>query len=326
MVVALLARTVLAATVGMLFWAAAPTALGWEPTTVMTGSMMPRLHPGDIVVARPVATPQLHPGQVLLFDDPDHAGRLRLHRYLQPAATGMITTKGDANPTADSSAVDLKTVHGVGYLRVPYLGLPILWLRTGAWPATLLVGIALLAAGILTRTDKTLRCAIWNQGCTTDSTAQNPSRQPRRLFRRASVLACALIIVAALIPEKAHAAAFAGTTRPPQAVFTAATATAPTGVTCTNNPDSTATISWTYTDVAANSFDVISGGTVLASSPGTGRTARISASQLLNLGTTWPIQVRTNLTATPASWSATSTTSTQITVTALLGLAAVRCS
>jgi hypothetical protein len=110
--------------------------------------MMPRLHPGDIVVARPVDTPQLHPGQVLLFDDPDHAGRLRLHRYLQPATTGMITTKGDANPTADSSAVDLKTVHGVGYLRVPYLGLPILWLRTGAWPATTLVGIALLAAGI----------------------------------------------------------------------------------------------------------------------------------------------------------------------------------
>jgi signal peptidase len=310
----------------MLFWAAAPTVVGWEPTTVMTGSMMPRLHPGDVVVTRPVATPQLHPGQVLLFDDPDHAGRLRLHRYLQPATTGMITTKGDANPTADSSAVDLKTVHGVGYLRVPYLGLPILWLRTGQWPDALLVVMGLLAAGILTRTDKTLRCAIWNEGCTTDREVPERSRQPRRLFRRASVFAGALILVAAMIPEKAHAAAFAGTTRSPQTQFTAATAVPPTNLTCTNNPDYTVTIGWTYNDVTADSFDVITGNTILASSPGTSRTARISASQLLNLGTTTPIQVRTNLTPTPPTWSATSATGTQITVTALAGLTAVRCS
>ena len=50
LLVGTLSRTVLATVVGLLLWAAVPAVIGWTPTTVMTGSMEPRIHPGDIVV------------------------------------------------------------------------------------------------------------------------------------------------------------------------------------------------------------------------------------------------------------------------------------
>ena len=43
-------RVVLYSLLGLMVYAAAPAALGWSPTTVMTGSMEPRIHPGDVVV------------------------------------------------------------------------------------------------------------------------------------------------------------------------------------------------------------------------------------------------------------------------------------
>ena len=116
LVVGVVSRTVLGTLVGLLLWAAVPAVIGWTPTTVMTGSMEPRIHPGDVVVAKPVAETEIHRGQVLLFQDPDRADHLRLHRYDDNGQGTQIVTKGDANPTADSTPIDRSAVVGVGYL------------------------------------------------------------------------------------------------------------------------------------------------------------------------------------------------------------------
>ncbi|PYY31959.1 signal peptidase I, partial [Curtobacterium sp. MCBD17_030] len=125
--VVLAARGVIAALVGVVFWGIAPLALGWHTTTVMTGSMQPTLLPGDVVVSKPVPAHDVRAGQVLLFPDPDHAGVLRLHRLQDVDAHGDLVTKGDANPEPDSTAVARSSVVGVGYLRVPLVGLPVVW-------------------------------------------------------------------------------------------------------------------------------------------------------------------------------------------------------
>ena len=102
LVVGSLCQTLLAMLVFFALWAALPALLGWQPTTVSSGSMMPRLRVGDVAVARPLdRAPALD--QVLLFDDPDHPGKLRLHRFVRVDDQGRMITRGDANTSDDSS-------------------------------------------------------------------------------------------------------------------------------------------------------------------------------------------------------------------------------
>jgi signal peptidase len=115
---------------GLLLWSVVPVVAGWSSTVVMSNSMAPRLFTGDVVLVRPVAPDELQLGQILLVDDPDHAGRLRLHRLTGiDAGTGTLTLKGDANERADSSPVRTDAVHGVAALRVPWVGSPMVWLE-----------------------------------------------------------------------------------------------------------------------------------------------------------------------------------------------------
>jgi len=120
------ARVVLATAVCLLLWAAVPALWGWSPTTVVSGSMAPAIVAGDVVVAMPVAVDDLDAGQVLLVDDPDRAGALRLHRLVDTTDDGL-RLRGDANADVDSSLVSTEAVRGVGVLLVPAIGSAMLW-------------------------------------------------------------------------------------------------------------------------------------------------------------------------------------------------------
>jgi signal peptidase I len=151
------ARSVLFTILGMMFWAAVPSVMGWIPTTVLSDSMAPLIRAGDVVVSQPVESTALRPGQILLADDPDHQGRLRLHRFTDVTAEGALVTKGDANLTPDSTTISPSTVRGVGFVRVPFVGLPIVWLHDhrGALVAASALGILLLMWA--SDADRTLR-------------------------------------------------------------------------------------------------------------------------------------------------------------------------
>jgi hypothetical protein len=93
---------------------------------------------------------------VLLVDDPDHDERLRLHRLAGVEPDGL-RLRGDANASADSSLVAPGSVRGVGVVRVPWVGAPGLWLRTGdAAPLVGLLGVGCLAIAV-TRLDGPIR-------------------------------------------------------------------------------------------------------------------------------------------------------------------------
>lgn len=136
---ALLGRCALAVVGGYAAVAVAVTAgaaaCGWTTSVVVSGSMGPALHAGDVVVAAPRSAAQLRAGDVVVHESaPGSSTALRTHRLVARGADGTWTTRGDANPTPDSDAVDPAQVRGVVVLVLPRAGAPLLllpeaWLR-----------------------------------------------------------------------------------------------------------------------------------------------------------------------------------------------------
>lgn len=139
---------VLVALVGLVFWALAPLVAGFEGHVVVSGSMAPRLVPGDVVLTRELPVQQLQPGQVLLFPDPERPDRLLLHRLVSFDAEGELVTRGDANQSNDSTHVPADSVIGQAQLRIPYVGLPAYWRVQGQWAHIGLVAGLLAAASV----------------------------------------------------------------------------------------------------------------------------------------------------------------------------------
>jgi signal peptidase len=141
-----LARTTLGIIGAMLFWSMAPNVAGWSSEVVVSNSMMPRIAAGDVVVAAPVDPKTLIPGQVILVTNPARPGTLLMHRLIAWNPDGTLQTQGDANQNADSTPVPQSMVRGLPRLRIPYIGLPMLWFRHGEYRMVVVTGILLMAA------------------------------------------------------------------------------------------------------------------------------------------------------------------------------------
>jgi signal peptidase len=371
-VVATLARGVVATLLGLALWAAAPALIGWQPTTVMTGSMEPRIVPGDVVVSRPVGSGEIATGKVLLADDPDQADHLRMHRYVEDGPRGTMVTKGDANPQQDSTPIERSAVHGIAFLRIPFIGAPIRWISAGEWGLVAMLALGLTAVLALCTIDGSLRRLV-EDADDADGAAGGPgdaagpddaagpaggaddgleardgaatglqtaastvltrralrrrARHVRRL-RRVGGGVAVLVLAAAtgvLLPGAADAAPWSRTTVAPTAAFTAGTATGVPALTCAPAGSNTVTIAWTYDDGATvpASFDLMNGTTQVASTTTVGaRSMTYGGAGLLNLGTTYTLQLRTNL---GNNWTATSTPTVKVKVVSVLGLASASC-
>jgi signal peptidase I len=137
-------RAVLAAATGLIVCSVVPAAVGWTTTVVVSGSMAPAVDIGDVVSASPVSAAdarRLPPGTVVLVEDPANPGTLLLHRLVGYTADNRLITKGDANAVADSAAVPAENVRGRARLRIPGLGLPVVWWRHGMYAPVAALGI-----------------------------------------------------------------------------------------------------------------------------------------------------------------------------------------
>ncbi|MDQ1135578.1 signal peptidase [Microbacterium sp. SORGH_AS 1204] len=311
------ARACVTLVAALTFWAAAPVAVGWVPTTVMTASMAPAIEVGDVVVARPVDRDALVPGRVALATDPDWPDRLRLHRVTGFDGDGSLVTKGDANTAPDSSPVHPDAVRGVGVLRVPFVGLPIVWLRSGdAVPLTLsVVGFAACLALALRRgidDDETrpdgdadgegrfAKPATGGSPAATDAARRRP---------RTWALSLAALVTAAMValatPSHAALSAVAGA----RGFVTAGRVTPPWSLTCSDGLFSSATVSWRYDGWPARSFDMlVDGRVVLTDLPPESRSARVP-SGWYSLFSTSTVTIRAHVGST---WSALSSESVRI--------------
>ncbi|HEX3779595.1 MAG TPA: signal peptidase I [Pseudonocardiaceae bacterium] len=124
-----------------------PAVAGGHTLTVLSGSMVPTLPVGSVVVDRPVPASSLRVGDIVTYatTDPVSAAPILItHRVIAiRAGVGGPTfiTKGDANNVADQRPVTAAQIRGRLWYDVPYVGL----VRN----ALLSRGVGLIAAAVL---------------------------------------------------------------------------------------------------------------------------------------------------------------------------------
>lgn len=105
------------------------------PTVILTGSMEPVIHPGDVVLVRKLREEQeikaLSEGTVISF----RRGDISItHRILavreDEAGNRTFITKGDNNPSADTEVVHPNDISGTVIRVVPRVGIPVLLLNS----------------------------------------------------------------------------------------------------------------------------------------------------------------------------------------------------
>lgn len=146
--VALAALVVAAALLGLVV---VPRMLGWVPLTVLSGSMSPTIPTGSQVVVRPIRSipdmARLAVGDVVTFA-PGEDAALVTHRIvavgMDAAGAPSLTTRGDANGSADADPVGPAQVRGVVEYHVPGAG----WVATALDPGQKQTGLHLGAAAL----------------------------------------------------------------------------------------------------------------------------------------------------------------------------------
>ena len=143
------------AAVAFLFLAIGPRVLGYQTSTMLTGSMSPLINPGDVVVSAPVPVESIAEGDIITYHIPVEDQRVETHRIIEVTTnadgTIAVRTKGDANNGADPWTATLQgdTVYRHAFT-IPHLGAIIRTLREPAVRNTLMYGApALLVAGML---------------------------------------------------------------------------------------------------------------------------------------------------------------------------------
>ncbi len=113
---------------------------------VSSGSMIPTLNVGDIILVRGVDPSTVTVGTIIIFHSPSDYEMPIVHRVVAIDNQGggiFFETKGDNNPTRDGWRVPGQNLMGVYIGKVPYVGLLSLELRgpLGVTLIILLVGL-----------------------------------------------------------------------------------------------------------------------------------------------------------------------------------------
>ncbi|WP_082682130.1 signal peptidase I [Haloferax profundi] len=160
---------------------AAPQLVGADHTyTVVSGSMEPTIHVGDIVFVTDTPASTIEKGDIITFDR-DRSDDIRTtHRVVDVVERDdglFFRTKGDANEDPDTALVPASALVGVVSVSVPYVGYVLVFGATDVGivafvviPAVLLV---LSEAWNLLQVDRTERGALDSL----DSSGSRPSSE-----------------------------------------------------------------------------------------------------------------------------------------------------
>jgi signal peptidase len=118
---------------------------------VSSGSMIPTLNIGDLIVVRGVEPQQVTVGEIIVFHSPRDRDMLIVHRVIGINSQGgrlYFETKGDNNPSKDNwypyPGVPENYLVGVVIGKVAYLGYVILALKEPLGTATIVMLTAII--------------------------------------------------------------------------------------------------------------------------------------------------------------------------------------
>lgn len=97
-----------------------PRVIGYQPYTVLTGSMEPSYKIGSMIYVKPVSFEDLKIGDAVTFSGGSYVVTHRITEI--DTDNKSIVTKGDANKSIDGSVSYSKIVGKASKLSIPYLG------------------------------------------------------------------------------------------------------------------------------------------------------------------------------------------------------------
>jgi signal peptidase I len=136
---------------GMAALVTLPSVFGYQSLTVVSGSMVPTLGVGSVVIDEVISPEAARPGDIVTFKDPLHPRQLthRLQKVRVEGDTFNMTTLGDANDVPEHWSVPRTGHIGRVVAHLPKLGYVRQWVgsrfaRLGAMGLVLLLGALLL--------------------------------------------------------------------------------------------------------------------------------------------------------------------------------------
>lgn len=97
---------------------------------IATGSMTPNINKGDVVLLdQSVAFKDLHLGDVLVYRYENKVVVHRINNIIEDNSHYYFYTKGDQNNDVDNYVIYEDMVMGVVKMKIPYIGLPTVWLH-----------------------------------------------------------------------------------------------------------------------------------------------------------------------------------------------------
>lgn len=124
----------------------APELAGRQFYIVQSDTMKPVFGPGSLLAVRPVEPAGLKKGDIIAFIDPDNPSGIVNHRITAVNADAGLTftTRGDANPKDDPTAVPAENIIGKGAFFIPYAGYLLGFIQTTVGLISVVLAPALL--------------------------------------------------------------------------------------------------------------------------------------------------------------------------------------
>lgn len=138
-----------------------PKVYPFETFYVRTGSMVPSIPVGALVVATRVPASELAQGDVIVFERPGSTGTMVVHRIVAVEDTESgraFVTKGDANDGADAWRVPATGSGWRSVTAIPRAGFAVGWLHTAlsrrGWLGAVAVFVAAYALTSIWKSEK----------------------------------------------------------------------------------------------------------------------------------------------------------------------------
>lgn len=119
-----------------------PNFLGITPLIVMSGSMEPAIMPGDVVIISKQAAAKYKIGDIATYQ----VGSTAFTHRIVAEADGGFVLKGDNNNVADDTVAAEQFI-GKVLVRIPFIGVAILFFKTPPGMLVLLILLVLLIYG-----------------------------------------------------------------------------------------------------------------------------------------------------------------------------------
>lgn len=134
----------------------------WHSTVVASGSMEPALRRGDTVIYVERTIDEVAIGEIVIFDGGHDVATI--HRIVGIDEAGLLTTRGDANPSNDSAPVTADQLRGSGRIVVPWVGLLRLWWMDGRHALVIGIVVAIAFSLRVTRSATAPEADPWPAG------------------------------------------------------------------------------------------------------------------------------------------------------------------